>query len=131
MLAPMGPTRLVHRVRRLGELAGLGVLAAVGTLALAVGHAVAASPPAARTPAPATNAHQLDLTLPPLRMVLTPQQLQSLTAQSDDSDDIMQDVTVHNAPYQIPVPVGTFRALGWAIIHPLDAWRIFTPILSP
>jgi hypothetical protein len=124
----MRSTRLVHRLRPLGELAGVGLLALGGTLALTERSAAATPQPAASASAPAPGARQLDLTLPPLKMVFTPQQLQALTAPTDDSD--MQDVTVRDVPYQIPVPIGTFRALGWALLHPLDAWRIITPVTS-
>lgn len=84
--------------------------------------------PAAARAAPRATARALDLSLPPLRLVLTPQQLAELTTPSDDGP--MEDVTVSEPPYVTPVPKGQVRALTWALLHPLDAWRILAPITS-
>ncbi|MGH8149147.1 MAG: hypothetical protein ACRETB_04090 [Steroidobacteraceae bacterium] len=153
-LHPPRSARCAHGarlVRRVAEIGGLATLAATSTLALAgsgvtapaIGSAVSGSGKAASAPAPgsaataavppgaaaapAASAHPLDLSLPPLRLVLTPQQLTALTAPSDD-DGPMQDVTVSTPSYVAPVPTGQVRALTWALLHPLEAWRIFAPI---
>jgi hypothetical protein len=150
--------RPVRWVAELGGLAALAavstlVLAATSTFALAdggasvqatgssagsapAGSAVGIGPvqdSAARAAAPSgatpARARTLDLSLPPLRLVLTPQQLTELTAPSDD-DGPLQDVTVSTPAYVAPVPTGQVRALTWALMHPLDAWRIFAPITT-
>lgn len=121
------PSRLVHRVRRLREISALGLLAAAGALGQASA-TVPAAPQSGSAPAASPSpTKSFDLSLPPLRMVLTPQRIQSLTSIPSDVSD-GPDVTIRNRPYHVPVPVGTFRALGWALIHPLDAWRIFVPV---
>lgn len=144
----------VRYARRVAEFGGFAALAAASTLALAGGGAVApaagsaagattagsavtrepvqgsaaraAAPPGAAA-IPAARARTLDLSLPPLRLVLTPQQLTESTAPADD-DGPLQDVTVSTPAYVTPVPTGQVRALTWALMHPLDAWRIFAPI---
>ncbi len=123
------PSRLVHRFRRLWEISALGLLAVAGALG-PVSAAVPAAPPSGPVPAASPSPERsFDLSLPPLRMVLTPQRIQALTSiPSDVSDGDGQDVTIRNRAYHIPVPVGTFRALGWALTHPLDAWRILLPV---
>lgn len=123
------PWRLGERVRRLGAVAGVGLLGAASTLAFAQGKPAtsAATSSVSGASAQTSKAHALDLSLPPLRLVLTPEELRALTERSQ-VDIGTQDVTIREAPYQVPVPVGSFRALGWAIVHPLDAWRILAPI---
>jgi hypothetical protein len=83
----------------------------------------AASPRAARR---ATT--PLDLSAPPVGHVLTPQQVQALVAEREDDASPPEDVTVQSEHFADPVPPGAFRALPWALLHPLEAWRIFTPI---
>ncbi len=84
---------------------------------------------AAKHAAAGAAGHPLDLSAPPVKHVLTPEQVQSLTAEQPDEDgNPPDDVTVNRERYLDPVPTGTFRALPWALLHPLDAWRIFTPI---
>ena len=63
-----------------------------------------------------------------MRHVLTPQQVQSLVAEREDDESPPEDVTVQSEHYEDPVPSGAFRALPWALLHPAEAWRIFTPI---
>ena len=78
-------------------------------------------PPGKRAPA----ARPLDLSAPPISHVMTPEQVQALIAAPDDST---QDVMVEENRYQAPVPRGQLQALTWALVHPLEAWRIFTPV---
>ncbi len=104
----------------LGRLAAVALLAAGSTLALADG----------KVPAPAgsaTKVHQLDLSPPPLNHVFTREQIQALTTDPDD-DTPTEDVMIKSPIYQSPVPVGQFVALPWALMHPLEAWKIFVPI---
>lgn len=68
----------------------------------------------------------LDLSAPPVSHVMTPEQVQALIQQPDE--DETQEVMVERERYQSPVPRGQVRALAWALMHPLEAWRIFTPV---
>jgi hypothetical protein len=80
----------------------------------------------------ATSSHPvkrpLDLSAPPMNHILTPQQLQALTEDQDDGPP-PEEVSVDSPRYVEPVPAGgAFVAIPWALLHPLQAWRIFTPI---
>lgn len=73
-------------------------------------------------------ARQLDLAAPPIEHVMTPEAVQSLIADREADEQDAEDVMVESPHYESPVPTGTFRALPWALMHPLEAWRIVTPI---
>ncbi len=109
-----------RRLRGLWRAAGVTLLLAGSALALADG------PPSAQVAA-GSQARPLDLSAPPLKLVLTPQQIGELTADHDD-DTPAEDVTVERPHYEAPIPVGPFRALPWALLHPLEAWKILMPI---
>ncbi len=113
-----GPSARACRVRRLCRLAAVALLAAGSALALADDK-----------PSPVTDGAKpaLNLEPPPLELVFTPQQIEDLTADHDDEPE-MEDVTVKKPAYRAPIPVGTFRALPWALMHPLQAWKILMPI---
>jgi hypothetical protein len=68
--------------------------------------------PASQGSSAAANRKPLDLSAPPINHVLSREQVQAM---------------VTDYP-QLEVPQGQLRALPWAIMHPLDAWRIFTPV---
>jgi hypothetical protein len=74
----------------------------------------------------ALAARPLDLSAPPISHVMTPEQVQALIAEPDDLGP--EDVMVEENRYQAPVPRGQIQALTWALVHPLQAWRIFTPV---
>ena len=74
----------------------------------------------------ALAARPLDLSAPPISHVMTREQVQALIAEPDDSAP--EDVMVEENRYQAPVPRGQIQALTWALVHPLQAWRIFTPV---
>ena len=74
----------------------------------------------------ALAARPLDLSAPPISHVMTPEQVQALIAVPADSDP--EDVMVEQERYQAPVPRGQIQALTWALVHPFQAWRIFTPV---
>jgi hypothetical protein len=80
------------------------------------------SPPGPREPI----ARPLDLSAPPINHVMTPEQVQALIGDTDDPGP--EDVMVQESRYQAPVPRGQIQALTWALVHPLQAWRIFTPV---
>ena len=83
------------------------------------------------TPSAATTDHapaqrkSLDLSAPPINHVLSSEQVQAMTTERDEEPDM---VSVQSDYPQIEVPQGQLRAIPWAILHPLDAWRIFTPV---
>jgi hypothetical protein len=86
------------------------------------GMAVADEP---ATPASSRSA-PLDLRAPPITHVLTPAELENLTI--DREEEPAPDVAVETNRYHVPVPVGFFRALPWAVMHPTQAWRVLTPV---
>jgi hypothetical protein len=57
---------------------------------------------------------------------MSSEQVQSMLADNDelpgDSIDIQGDRVTSD------VPVGQLRAVPWAIMHPLQAWRVLTPV---
>ena len=81
--------------------------------------------PASRVRPPVFH-RPLDLSAPPVSHVMTPEQVQALLDQPDD--DQPEEVMVEEGRYESPVPRGQVRALAWALMHPLEAWRIFTPV---
>jgi hypothetical protein len=93
-------------------------------LSVACGWGVAvADPPAAAASSPSTAP---DLRAPPITHVLTAAEIQTLTIDRDEEPP--PDVNVETDRYRAPVPVGFFRALPWAIMHPTQAWRVLTPV---
>lgn len=97
--------------------------------------AAATAQPAVRTEASRARSHSasladrpLDLAPPPIALVMTREQVQSLVVEHEHEDEPTEDVTVASDYYREPVPQGQFPALAWALTHPLQAWRIFTPV---
>jgi hypothetical protein len=73
----------------------------------------------------------LDLQAPPLSHIYPREQLQYIMAiDSSDADDA-QEVNVKGEKYLLPVPHSQFQAIPWALMHPTQAWRVFTPIEAP
>jgi len=89
--------------------------------------AQSSSADAAKT-APAPAKRPLDLAAPPINRVLTPEQVRDFVTEPEDDGTEPADVTVASPHYLDPIPNGAFGALPWALLHPLQAWRIFTPI---
>ncbi len=72
----------------------------------------------------------LDLSAPPINHILTPEQVRALVADQDDQDDENgppEDVMVEKAHIEQPIP-GGLVSIPWALLHPLQAWRIFAPV---
>jgi hypothetical protein len=86
--------------------------------------ALADEAPSARHSSPRPR---LDLHTPPLNHVLSSRQLSALSAELADSS--AEEVTV-KATRDTPACCGTFIAVPWAITHPRNAWRIFTPVVG-
>lgn len=98
--------------------------------------AASASPAASSAPAKVAAARKtsvpqrstLDLQAPPLSHIYPREQLQYIMAvDSTDADDA-QEVNVKGEKYLMPVPRSQFQAIPWALMHPTQAWRIFTPL---
>jgi hypothetical protein len=88
---------------------------------------------ATHAPKPANPAQRttMDLQAPPLSHIYPRQQLQYILAiDASDSDDA-EEVSVKGEKYLMPVPNGQFQAIPWALMHPTQAWRVFTPVEPP
>ncbi len=109
----------------------------------------AQSAPAARASAPAEAVHSarksgtparkaMDLHAPPLNQIYSRSELRYILA-ADDSGaeagaDSAAEVSVKStrATVRVPgVPGNQLQAVPWAILHPTQAWRIFTPLVEP
>jgi len=117
-------------MRRCLLLATAALLAAGSATAFADDPPQAPQPPrhaTAAKPAPAAK-RALDLHAPPVDHVLTRAEMQSLVAEPDDENaPPPDDVTVSGAHLVEPIPGGVM-AIPWALLHPLEAWRIFAPV---
>jgi hypothetical protein len=56
-------------------------------------------------------------------------QVQTLV--TDNSPAQGEDVRVEGTRYHEQPPVGFFQALPWGLTHPMQAWRLFTPVVTP
>ena len=83
--------------------------------------------PSKRTAAP----HKLDLRLPDIRTIFSPDVIDQVLSKARDRDTIeeveVEGVRTRIAPGTPDVPAGWFSAF-WAFAHPSDAWRIFAPL---
>jgi hypothetical protein len=93
---------------------------------LAAGSMAAFADDAARAPH-ITSPPRLDLRAPPLSHVLSSRQISALAAELTETP--ADDVTI-KATRDTPACCGTFIAVPWAITHPRNAWRIFTPVVG-
>jgi hypothetical protein len=96
--------------------------------------ATSSGPAKAHVPkAPRVSARQLDLKAPPLNHIYSASQLRYMMAY--DPDDLADtEVSVKGARPAVNVPVtpgNQLLALPWALLHPTQAWRVFTPVESP
>jgi len=82
-----------------------------------------ASAPAARK--------SMDLRTPPLNHIYSSSALRYILAPDEASTDSATEVRVKSAKYVVKVP-GTpgnqLQAIPWALLHPTQAWRVFTPL---
>jgi hypothetical protein len=88
------------------------------------------APHAARKASPGPHS-TLDLRAPPLSHIYSRGQLQYILAVDNSDTDDAQEVSVKGEKYLMPVPKSQFQAIPWALMHPTDAWRVFTPIEAP
>ena len=84
------------------------------------------------TPTPAPKRASLDLHAPALNRIMPSSQLRYIMA-NDDGDDSATEVSVKGTK-TVVVPGGAgnqLQAIPWALFHPTQAWRIFTPLEQP
>ena len=111
-------------------------IAALAIAAMTQAGAQTAAPAAASAPAAVhAKAHApLDLHTPPLNHIYPSSELRYILATDDSSTDTATEVSVKSSRAAVRVP-GTpgnqLQALPWAIVHPTQAWRIFTPLEEP
>ncbi len=105
---------------------------------------VTSSAPATSAKAPAKATHSrkssdpargtLDLHAPPLEHIMPSAQLRYIMMAGDDADaDSATEVSVKgDKRVVVPgAPGNQLQAIPWAIFHPTQAWRIFTPLEQP
>jgi len=83
-------------------------------------------PASARQPARIASNPPLDLATPPINHVLSPEQVQAMTTEVEEAPP--EDIAVQGDRVRADVPLGQLQALPWALVHPLQAWRIFAPV---
>lgn len=90
----------------------------------------AAESPASSDPPEAATARKLDLRIPPITSVFTPEQIAAFLAKTRDPD--MDEIEVEGR--REPPPPVTPRVWGgiaapiWAVLNPSRGWRIFAPL---
>jgi hypothetical protein len=86
-------------------------------------------------PAPRTGRRApLDLHAPPLSHIYSSTELRYILAPDDSTEDSATEVSVKGTKYVSPVPGAPgnqLLAIPWALMHPTQAWRIFTPLEEP
>jgi len=93
-----------------------------------VGAAESASPPVNPPASPA--AKPLDLRVPDITEILTPEELQQLLARLGTDEREVDEVKVER-PSQLPLAKPVWAGLMapfWALANPSQAWRIFAPL---
>lgn len=110
-----------------------GKILIVGAASLAFARAGAAAEgdpaPGAPLREPQSASKPLDLRPPDITNLYTREQLDRLLARIDKN---IEEVEVRGAP--VPAPTFTPRVWGgiaapiWALLHPLQAWRIIAPV---
>jgi hypothetical protein len=94
----------------------------------------AAATPGNRQAARAAPHAKLDLHAPPLSHIYSSTELRYILAPDDSDDDSATEVSVKGSKYVSPVPGAPgnqLLAVPWALMHPTQAWRIFTPLEQP
>ena len=141
MLTISSPMRVTRRL--LGTVAALLATAALTqadaqTAAATTSSAPAGSPAVSAAPAAhgskktgAQRRAPLDLHAPPLNHIYPRSELQYILAADDSNTDSPAEVSVKSTKAAVRVPGGPGNqlvAIPWAIVHPTQAWRIFTPL---
>lgn len=122
---------------------GLGVLALLFAVAAdAAEPPVASSAPASNAPAPRSEAKSdkppparkpLDLRVGSIRNYMMPKDyLDAVTRPDADQDTVVVEGQRELAPMkQVEQVPGGLASLGYAATNPLNAWRIFAPVVDP
>jgi hypothetical protein len=110
--------------------------ALVAPCAAQTASAVASSAPAKPVAHAAAKSHPapLDLKAPSLNSIYSRRQLQYILTPDDNEDILSTGISVKGEKYVVSVPGGPGNqlvAIPWALVHPTQAWRIFTPLVSP
>ena len=84
----------------------------------------AADPPSAETP------KSLDLRAPDLTKLYTTGQIEALLAKAEPVDDkaVVVEGTREPAPHVTPDIWSGIATPFWALLHPMQAWRVFLPL---
>lgn len=93
----------------------------------------------ARVPAPPVKRSDsaaranLDLHAPPLNHIMPSAQLRYILASPDADAELPVEVSVKGTKTVVVPgsPGNQLQAIPWAIFHPTQAWRIFTPLEQP
>jgi hypothetical protein len=86
----------------------------------------------AQAPDSMRAAHRLNLRLPDITMFLSQEQIDSVLSKVTDRD-MLEEVEVEGSRSQHVIPTTPdiwpgIAAPVWALLHPLQSWRIFAPI---
>jgi len=131
------PTHTLMIPRRLATLFALLASAALGQAQAQTPPPASAPPAKAAVPARSVAAAHppLDLHAPPLNHIYPSAQLRYILAVDDPAiDEDTTEVSVKGTKYAVRVPGvpgNQLLAIPWAIVHPTQAWRIFTPLEEP
>jgi hypothetical protein len=124
------------------SLVGTAVAVLVAALAQAQTQTPTPAPTTATGSAPAKAhapkvsrppAKSLDLNAPKLTEIYSRSQLRYMLAYDPDEDSD-SEVSVKSSKPLVNVPVtpgNQLLAVPWALMHPTQAWRVFTPVESP
>ncbi|HEY6457097.1 MAG TPA: hypothetical protein VIY90_17615 [Steroidobacteraceae bacterium] len=124
------------------------VFAVLAIATLGMAHAQAQSSARVTSSAPATASAKaiaprknsgaaargaLDLHAPPLNHIMPSAQLRYILANDDADADSPAEVSVKGTKTVVVpgAPGNQLEAIPWAILHPTQAWRIFTPLEQP
>jgi hypothetical protein len=84
--------------------------------------------------ASAAAAHEpLDLHAPALNRIMPSAELRYIMANEDADADLPAEVSVKGTKIVVVpgAPGNQLQAIPWALVHPTQAWRIFTPLQQP
>jgi hypothetical protein len=118
---------------------------AVATLCMTHAQAQSAAQAASSAPVATAKAAQpgknsaaparatLDLHTPPLSHIIPSAELRYIMASDDADADSAGEVSVKGSKTVVVpgAPGNQLQAIPWALWHPTQAWRIFTPLQQP
>jgi hypothetical protein len=112
------------------------VVAALATAALTQADAQTVARTTSSAPAAvhAKSHAPLDLHTPPLNHIYPSSELRYILAVDESGTDSATEVSIKSDKYTVRVPGAPgnqLQAVPWALLHPTQAWRIFTPLEEP